>query len=275
MKRTNPERREHRKKAERAREAGLNVAADYFEAAALSADEQTLDERAGDTEEQAADYRVKAETAREAGLDTAAEYYNRKIAALTGEPQDGAQGGGNESNVEAAAEESGDNTEDVEAALADAGEDVRELSRAALSADDAAQMTAHSLPAAQYIYARYGEDPREYTNEYALREALRDTDADRLRRDTDDDNSSMARAALSLRDRARLDNGGVTAAGLIREKYDLDPEAFDDPEELRDAIVERGAYDTDDGETTDQFRSVAALSTTRLSPNAKNGDGAM
>lgn len=156
--------------------------------------------------------------------------------------------------------------EQTRAALAEPDAETREHAAAALGADDAVKSTERDQEPAQYLFDRYGIDPREYDNEYDLRRAVRNADPQRL--DDGDDGVSKERAALGISDRADLDQGGQTAAGLIRDRYGLDPEDYESAEALRDAIVAQGGYKSGATDTSDT--TFSALSANR---NRQNGSG--
>lgn len=113
------------------------------------------------------------------------------------------------------------------------------------AADDVVEAAERGQAPTQYVYDAYGLDPRDFEDEYELRDALRDAELRRLPEQQEE--ITTAHAALSIADRAKLDTGGQTPAGLIRERYGLERDNYDDAEELRDAIDLAEPVRTDGG----------------------------
>lgn len=122
------------------------------------------------------------------------------------------------------------------------------------AADDVVEAAERGQAPTQYVYDAYGLDPRDFEDEYELRDALRDAELRRLPEQQEE--ITTAHAALSIADRAELDTGGRTPAGLIRERYGLELDNYDDAEELRDAIVAQGGYKSGIGTGSERFYSA-------------------
>lgn len=182
------------------------------------------------------------------GFERLASKYDERIAALEEKQKD-----------EAALSEQ----EETRTALAAPDDETLAKTEAALGASDVVASAERGQSPPQYVFDAYGIDPRDYDDEYELRSELRDATAKRLK--SEDEEVSKERAALGINDRADLDGGGQTAAGLIRDRYGLDPSDYDDAEELRDAITEQGGYKS--GVTDTSKTNFSALSA-----NRKNGD---
>ena len=179
------------------------------------------------------------------GFDQLAEEYGDRIAALEGEQED-----------EAALSEQ----EQTRAALAAPDEETLETTEAALGASDVVEAAERGQSPPQYVWDAYEIDPRDY-GEYDLRAALRDATPKRLQKQ--DEGVSTARAALSLNERAELDHSDTTAAELIRERHDIEPDDYDDPEELRAALVAKSGYES--GVTDTSESNFSALSANKKS----------
>lgn len=134
--------------------------------------------------------------------------------------------------------------EQKRAALAEPNEDVLEQTEAALGASDVVEAAERGQPPTQYVYDAYGHDPRDFDDEYELRAALRDAEPKRLPKQEEE--ISTAEAALSVGDRNRIAARDTTAAELIEREYGLDPDDYDDVEELRAAIHAEGGFSKED-----------------------------
>lgn len=102
--------------------------------------------------------------------------------------------------------------------------------------------------AAEYLKDTYGEGARDYGDEYELRAALRDAEANPTpiqarRRDEDREASgeewSVSMAALSVDKRVAVDNSSNTAPQYIRDNYNVDPSEYSDADVLRAALEEQ------------------------------------
>lgn len=210
------------------------------ETAALSEDrDRRLHEPLDDPEE----LKERRDDAEEWGFQKLAREYSARLDEITPDPEPD----------EAALEQQ------TRAALAEPSEEVRERAEAALGADDAVESTDRGMEPAEYLFARYGLDAREYSDGYALREAVRDAEPQRM--DDTDDGVSTAHAALSIRDRADLDHSTSSAVELIQERYGIDATRFDSAEALRDAIDAQGGDET--GDTNMAETRFSALSANR------------
>ena len=221
-------------------------------AAALSAD---ADPRLHAPLEDPDEVRERFEKAERHDFAALAEAYSERHEELTGEALADPEPEPSEAALE----------EQTRAALAEPDGELLDRTEAALGADDVVEAAERGQSPPQYVFDAYGRDPRDFDDEYELRAALRDAEPKRLPQQEEE--ISTARAALSVADRADLDTGGQTPAGLIRSRYGLEPNDYEDAEELRAAIVAQGGYKSDVSNTPESRFSA-------LSANRKNGDSA-
>lgn len=191
--------------------------------------ESGRDERIHEPIDDLDELRQRKEEAAYYGFPKLAEDYDKRIEKLTPDEDE---------EPSAAALE-----QQKRAALAEPDDDLDERTRAALTARDAVNVTERGQPAPQYVFDHYDVDPREYDDEYALRSKLASIDPKRP--EPEEETVSDAEAALSIGDRGRLAHSDKSRRQFIREQYGVEPDDYDDVEDLREAIREAGGYEDD------------------------------